>query len=456
MPPDARVPHSVVCRFTGGTEARAGKRGGGGNVAAPSGARSPLVGGADLRSAAMFPLLSDVRVVDLSTIVLGPYATSILGDMGADVIKVEPPGGDLYRAAAPSRHPGMGAPFLTINRNKRSICVDLTSPAGQDVLGLLVDTADVVIHNMRPRTARTLRVDAETLRAGRPRLIHCVTPGFGSNGPDADAPAYDDVIQGRMGLAGLMTDSAGAPRFVPTTMADKITGLSAAIAALGALHHRERTGQGAALEVPMLETMAAFLLAEHMGGRAFDPPIGPPGYNRLLNPHRRPHATSDGHIVLLPYSEKHWRSLMELVEEPEWADADWVFDPHERALRIDELYSLVGRLMATRSTGEWLEVLASRDIPAGPVATLDDLFDDPQLVATDFFRRVDHPSEGSLVEPEHPARFGGVAEMQGRPTPRLGEHGQEILAELGYDPAGVEALRDGGGVWIPPIEGDQS
>jgi crotonobetainyl-CoA:carnitine CoA-transferase CaiB-like acyl-CoA transferase len=385
--------------------------------------------------------------------VLGPYATSIFGDMGADVVKVEPPGGDLYRAAAPARHPGMGAPFLTINRNKRSICLDLTTPVGRSVLGRLVDTADVVIHNMRPRTARTLGVDADTLRSGRPHLIHCVTPGFGSAGPDADAPAYDDVIQGRMGLASLMADAAGVPQFVPTTMADKITGLYAAIAVLGALHHRERTGKGTVVEVPMLETMAAFLLAEHMGGRAFDPPLGPPGYNRLLNPHRRPHATSDGHIVLLPYSERHWRALIEFVDEPEWAEADWVFDANERALRIDELYALVGRLMATRSTDEWLEVLAARDIPAGPVASLDDLFDDPQLAATGFFQSVDHPTEGALVEPGHPATFGEVEQQAGRPTPRLGEHGTELLGELGYDTAAIDALIDQGAVWIPPMEG---
>ena len=397
----------------------------------------------------MFPLLTDIRVVDLSTIVLGPYATGILGDMGADVIKVEPPGGDLYRAAAPSRHPGMGAPFLTINRNKRSICLDLTTPDGRVVLGRLVDTADVVIHNMRPRTARTLGVDDATLREGRPRLIHCVTPGFGSGGPDADAPAYDDVIQGRMGLAALMADAAGTPRFVPTTLADKVTGLSAAIAVLGALHHRHRTGHGTAIEVPMLETMAAFVLAEHMGGRAFDPPIGPAGYNRLLNPHRRPHATADGYIVLLPYSARHWRALLDLVNDPAWAKADWVYDATARAQRIDELYALVGRLMATRSTDEWLELLADRDIPAGPVADLDDLFDDPQLLATGFFRRVDHPTEGTLVEPAFPATFGTVEAQTGRPTPRLGEDGPELLRELGYDAASIDALREAGVVWVP-------
>ncbi|MEX2279088.1 MAG: CoA transferase [Acidimicrobiia bacterium] len=397
----------------------------------------------------MIPLLTDIRVVDLSTIVLGPYATSILGDMGADVIKIEPPNGDLYRAAPPSRHPGMGAPFLTINRNKRSICLDLTARRGSEVLGRLVDGADVVIHNMRPRVATKLGVDSDTLRSGRPRLIHCATPGFGSGGPDADAPAYDDVIQGRIGLAALLTDDAGAPRFAPTTMADKVTGLAAAIAILGALHHRDRTGQGTSIEVPMLETMAGFMLAEHMGGRAFHPPLGSPGYNRLLNPHRRPHPTSDGHIVLLPYSERHWRALFELTDEPGWQHAEWVFDPEERALRIDELYALIGRMMPTRTTSAWLQLLAERDIPAGPVASLEDLFDDPHLEAVGYFRTIDHPTEGRISSPGPFAAFTGLDEETEHPAPQLGEHGSEILSQIGYDADEIRTLTADGTVQLP-------
>ncbi|HSJ26588.1 MAG TPA: CoA transferase [Acidimicrobiia bacterium] len=395
----------------------------------------------------MLPLLSDVRIVDLSTIVLGPYATATLADLGAQVIKIEPPGGDLYRAAPPSRHPGMGAPFLSINRGKRSLCLDLTTESGRQVLGRLADSADVVIHNMLPRVAEKLGVDGDTLRADRPRLIHCVTPGFGSDGPDADAPAYDDVIQGRMGLASLLTDSDGSPRLVPTTLADKVTGLHAAIAVLGALHHRDVTGEGTSIEVPMLETMTGFLLAEHMGGRAFEPPLGPPGYNRLLNPHRRPHATRDGHIVLLPYSARHWESLLELVDER--VDSDWVMDAEQRSRRIEELYALVGRLMPTRSTDEWLEVLSDRGIPAGRVSDLADLFDDPQLRAVEFFRRVEHPSEGAIVETRPGLRVRDLPDRPGRPAPRFGEHGREILSELGYSEEDTADLIASGAVWVP-------
>lgn len=383
----------------------------------------------------MIDFLRGVRIVDLTTVVLGPYATAILGDLGADVVKVEPPGGDLYRAGPPGRHPGMGAPFLTINRNKRSIMLDLTVPEAATVLSVLVDTADVVIHNMLPRVARKLGVDAATLTAGRPRLIHVTTPGFGSDGPDADSPAYDDVIQGRMGLASLL---GSPPQLVPTTLADKVTGLHAAIAVLGALQQRHATGRGAVVEVPMLETMASFLLAEHMGGRAFEPPIGPPGYNRLLNPHRRPHRTADGYIVLLPYSDRHWSDLLDLAGE---SAPYWLFDRDERARRIDELYELMGRIMPTRPTGDWLRLLAERGIPAGPVAALDDVFDDSHLGAVGFFQAIDHPSEGTLVMPRSPIR-ADTDGHQDRPAPRPGEHGRELLAELGYSDDEIGRLAD--------------
>ncbi|MFP5331901.1 MAG: CaiB/BaiF CoA transferase family protein [Acidimicrobiia bacterium] len=395
----------------------------------------------------MLQLLAGVRVIDLTTVVLGPYATAILGDLGADVVKVEPPGGDLYRAGPPARHPGMGAPFLTINRNKRSIALDLTRPEATPILSALVDGADVVIHNMLPRVSTKLGVDAATLTRDRPRLIHVTTPGFGSNGPDRDLPAYDDVIQGRMGLASLLADDSGVPRLAPTTLADKVTGLHAAIAVLAALRHRDVTGRGSIVEVPMLETMASFLLAEHMGGRAFDPPLGSPGYNRLLSPHRRPHRTADGYIVLLPYSDRHWASLIELIEDPEWRAAEWVFDRTQRAERIDELYALLGQLMSTRSSAEWLDILAARDIPAGPVASLDDLFRDPHLQEVGFFSHGEHPSEGPVVTTASPIRADGETDTD-RPAPRLGEHGREVLAELGYDDHQIQSLVEAGVVVV--------
>ena len=413
---------------------------------APSeGATSP--GFVALYPAGMLQFLHGVRVIDLTTIVLGPYATAILGDLGADIIKVEPPGGDLYRAGPPARHPDMGAPFMTINRNKRSIALDLTLPAARTALDAVVDSADVVIHNMLPRVAAKLGVDAATLTRNRPALIHVTTPGFGSKGPDRDRPAYDDVIQGRMGLASLLSDDDGTPRLAPTTLADKVTGLHAAIAVLGALHHRNATGAGAVVEVPMLETMASFLLAEHMGGRAFEPPIGPAGYSRLLNPHRRPHRTADGYIVLLPYSDRHWRELLELTQEPEWKNAEWVFDRTERAQRIDELYALIGKMTPNRRTADWLQIFEEHDIPAGPVASLDDLFADPQLRESGFFRHAEHPSEGNIVTPMTPIQTTTPSGPD-RHTPRLGEHGREILAELGYTDAQIDGLIDVGALIV--------
>lgn len=393
----------------------------------------------------MLRFLDGVRVVDLTTIVLGPYATAILADLGADVIKIEPPGGDVYRAGPPARHPGMGAPFLTINHNKRSIVLNLAAPRSTEILGALVDTADVVIHNMLPRVATKLGVDAATLTRDRPHLIHVTTPGFGSTGPDADNPAYDDVIQGRMGLASLLAGDDGTPRLAPTTLADKITGLHATIAVLGALTHRHRTGEGTVLEVPMLEAMASFLLAEHMGGQAFDPALGPPGYNRLLNPYRRPHRTADGYIVLLPYSDRHWRALLDLIDDPTWQEADWVFDRDQRAERIDELYALLETVMPSRTTDDWLEVLGAADIPAGPVSTLDDLFDDPHLNAVGFFESLDHPSEGTLIRPRTPFR-ASVAEGPDRPAPRAGADTRDVLIELGYTDSDIDLLVEIGAV----------
>ena len=393
----------------------------------------------------MLPFLDGIRVIDLTTVVLGPYATAILGDLGADVIKVEPPGGDIYRAGPPGRSSGMGAPFMTINHNKRSLILDLTAPDAPAVLEALVDSADVVIHNMLPRVATKLGVDATSLTRDRPRLIHVTTPGFGSNGPDAASPAYDDIIQGRIGLASLLADEEGTPRLAPTTLADKVTGLHATIAVLAALAHRSRTGQGSVIEVPMLETMASFILAEHMGGRAFDPPLGDPGYNRLLNPHRRPHRTADGYIVLLPYSDRHWQTLFDLIDDPTWNEADWVFDRDERARRIEELYALLGSVMPTRSTAEWLTVLGEAGIPAGPVASLDDVFEDPHLAAVGFFERLDHPTEGTVIRPNSPVN-AGMSRRPDLPAPRPGADSREILAELGFDADAIDRLVASGAV----------
>ena len=266
----------------------------------------------------MYSLLDGIRIIDLTTVVLGPMATALLGDLGADVIKVEPPGGDLFRATSPSRNTGMGAPFMGVNRNKRSIVLDLKSDGAADVVDRLVVDADVFVHNMRPAAVHRLGIGADRLRALNSRLIYCSAVGYGSDGPYRDAPAYDDVVQGQTGLASLLADPQGAPRLAPTILADKVTGLYCAQAILAALFARERSGTGMTVEVPMFESMTAFMLAEHMGGQAYEPSLGPAGYNRLLNAFRRPHPTSDGYIVVLPYSTRHWQGVFELTERADW------------------------------------------------------------------------------------------------------------------------------------------
>ncbi len=389
----------------------------------------------------MYGLLDGVRVIDLTTVVLGPMATGMLGDLGADVIKVEPPGGDLFRASSPSRNPGMGAPFMNVNRNKRSICLDLKAKEGLEVLRRLVDGADVLVHNMRPKSVARLGIGADALHDLNPRLVHCAAVGYGSDGPYADEPAYDDVMQARVGLASLLSGDDGRPRLAPTIIADKVVGLYVTQAILAALYARERTDRGATIEVPMYESLASFILAEHMGGRSFDPPVGDAGYNRLLNRYRRPHQTADGFIVLMPYSTRHWRALFELLGRDDWLAKEWVTDPEQRTRRVDELYRFLGEITPDRTTGEWLKVLKSIDVPCSPVNTLDDLFTDEHLAAVEFFEHVEHPSEGPIVSPRHPVRYD-TESASDVPTPRLGDNTDEVLSEAGYSPAQIAALRD--------------
>ena len=369
-----------------------------------------------LRSRAMYSLLDGVRIIDLTTVVLGPLATGLLGDLGADVVKVEAPGGDLYRATAPSRNAGMGAPFMGVNRNKRSIVLDLKSDGSAAVMERLVMDADVLVHNLRPQTVARLGIDSSAMRSINPRLIYCAAVGYGSDGPYAGQPAYDDVLQGQMGLASLLTDEEGVPHMAPTIIADKVTGLYLAQAILAALFARERTGDAAIVEVPMFESLTSFLLAEHMAGRMFDPAEGPPGYNRLLNPYRRPQRTADGYIVVLPYSTRHWRAVFELTDRPDWLAAEWVSDPEQRARRIDELYRFLLEVTPERTTAEWLEAFASIDVPCTSVNTLEDLFEDEHLDSVGMFERIDHPSEGALLMPRHPVSYSADTTAD-RPVP---------------------------------------
>ena len=368
----------------------------------------------------MHKLLSGIKVIDLTTIVLGPYATQFIGDFGASVVKIEAPGGDLFRAVRPGRSRHMGAGYLNLNRNKSSVVIDLKTDEGREEMYVLVKSADVVVHNMRASSAKSLGVDFASLKEIQPGLIYCSAPGYGSDGPNANEPAYDDIIQAASGLAELNKNADGDPRFLPTIVCDKVGGLHLALGIVAAIAHKARSGEGCEIEIPMFESMVSFLMAEQMAGRTFVPPIGDVGYDRLLSPNRRPFKTKDGFVSLLPYSSRHWKKFLTLVDRLDIADEEWVQDPVKRSENIDRLYQIVVEEMPKRTTAQWLEELRQLDIPSSPVNSLSDLFDDEHLKAVGLFVPYEHPDEGALLSVRSPFRvLSGADEANDSPPPGL-------------------------------------
>lgn len=389
--------------------------------------------------------LQGLRVIELTSVVLGPWACQILADMGAEVIKVESPSGDSNRTLGPERHPGMAALFLSCNRNKRGVVLDLKMPEGRAALLRLIATADVFLHNNRPQAMARLGLDYESIRNLNPRLIYCGAYGYSKRGPYGDRGALDDSIQAVSGIAHLSSMVQGEPRYLPTIVADKTTAITAVYAVLAALYHRERSGAGQELEVPMFETMVNFVMAEHLWGRAFVPPIGTAGYTRLMSRHRQPYRTLDGYIAVLPYLNAHWEKFCTLVDRRDLLEDPRFTTLADRVRNIDDTYSQTGMILATRTTADWLALFESSGVPASRVNTLEDLGDDPHLQATGFWQQVDHPSEGRLNVAGFPVNFAATpADVTRRHAPRQGEHTAEVLGEAGFSTDEIRALLAGG------------
>ena len=386
--------------------------------------------------------LDGVRVVDMTTVLMGPLATQILGDYGADVIKVEPPEGDVMRHAGEGKHAQMGPMYLSTGRNKRSLVLDIKQPEGKAALLKLVATADLFIHNVRPAAMHRAGLGYDELKAVNPSIVYVSLVGFGQDGPYAARPAFDDIIQAACGVAGLFTRAGhDEPAFIPANWCDRMTGQAAAHAVMAALFMRERTGQGQAIEVPMFETLVQMVLGDHLNGAAFVPQHGPTGYGRLLNVHRKPFRTQDGFIALTPYSDKHFRAFFAAIgQEARFADDARINSHAARARHYDVAYGLLAEVLTERSTDDWLALCKAIEVPAQRFNTLEDLLADEHLQQVGFFETAAHPSEGEIVQMRPAARWSGADLSMRRLPPAVGQDSVAVLGELGYSAAQIEAM----------------
>ncbi|EZP83107.1 L-carnitine dehydratase/bile acid-inducible protein F [Novosphingobium resinovorum] len=377
-------------------------------------------------------MLEGIRVIDMSGVVFGPYATFMLAELGAEVIKVEGPGGDQMRhLGKPARTKGMSPTFVTVNQGKKSVVLDLKSEGDREMMRDLLRTADIFIHNVRGDAIRRLKLDYENVKLLNPDLIyvHCV--GFGSDGPYSGLPAYDDVIQAASGATSLSQRvSGGPPTYLPSLIGDKVSGLYAANAALAAVIHRLRTGEGQLVEVPMFEAFTQFMLLEHLGGKLFDPPNAPVCYARQVDPDRQPFPTANGFISIVPYVDAAWPKLFQLLGDAGILEFEEMTTASGRYKNIDRLYREVARLTPQKTTEEWMALLKAADIPAMIARDIDDILDDPHLSVTGYFQRLEHPSEGGYYATSRPVRYQAWPDRIRSPAPLLGEHNDEVLRDL--------------------------
>ncbi|OGA65020.1 MAG: acetyl-CoA acetyltransferase [Betaproteobacteria bacterium RIFCSPLOWO2_12_FULL_65_14] len=389
--------------------------------------------------------LAGVRVLDLTTVVMGPYATQILADFGAEVIKVEPPEGDVMRYAWPFRSPGMGHIFLNANRNKRSIVLDLKQGAARRACLALAGKADVLVYNIRPQAMARLKLSYEEIRAVNEKIIYVGCFGYSQRGPYAAKAAYDDLIQGAAGVPWLLhKQGAREPRYAPILVADRSVGQQVASAVSAALYFREKTGKGQRVDVPMFEHLLQLVLGEHLGGHTFEPQHGDAGYARMLAPDRRPYQTSDGYVCALIYNDKQWKAFFDIIGKPEMLSDPRFASQEVRSKHYGEAYAFVAGELKKRSTAEWIEVLERADIPVQRMNSVADIVADPHLAAIGYFRTLEHPSEGRILSMAVPSEWSASQPQYRRHAPRLGEHTREVLREAGLSDPEIQAMIDSG------------
>lgn len=375
--------------------------------------------------------LHNVKVVEIASIVLGPLTSQYLGDMGADVIKIEPPEGDLTRSLGPQRNPGMSAVFLSCNRNKRSVVLDLRQSDDREVLQRIVAQCDVVVHSIRSQAAERMGIGYEELSRINPRLVYCHVKGFSDEGLYGGKPAYDDVIQALSGAAALQTSVTGQQRYLPTIFADKVSALHAAYAIALALFHRAQTGRGQEVVLPMFEAITAFNCVEHLWGAAFEPPLGPMGYETIVKAARRPYATLDGSLAFLPYTDAHWKRFFDVIGRPELMQDERFCNYPARQQHFAKVWAFVTDELKRKTTAQWLELIGNGDMPVAAVNSLEDLRADPHLESVDFWQMREHPTEGLLRFTRSPFELHDSPPSLRRLPPLLGEHTHEVFEEFG-------------------------